>query len=49
MGFQKAFDTVSHKRLIKKLDSFNIRKEIINWIEAFLADRKQKVAVNGKE
>ena len=36
-------------RLINRLDSFNIRKEIINWIEAFLTDRKQKVAVNGKE
>ena len=49
MDFQKAFDTVSHKRLINKLDSYNIRKEIINWTEAFLTDRKQKVAVNGKE
>ena len=49
MDFQKALDTVPHKRLINKLDSYNIRKEIINWIEAFLTDRKQKVAVNGKE
>ena len=49
MDFQKAFDNVPHKRLINKLDSYNIRKEIINWIEAFLTDRKQKVAVNGKE
>ena len=46
--FQKAFDTVPHKRLINKLDSYNIRNELINWIEAFLIDRKQKVAVNGK-
>ena len=49
MDFQKAFDTVPHKRLINKLDSYNIRKEIINWIKAFLTDRKQKVTVNGKE
>ena len=49
MNFQKAFDTVPHKRVISKLDSFDIRKEIINWIEAFLTDRKQKLAVNGKE
>ena len=30
VDFQKAFDTASHKRLINKLDSFNIRKEITN-------------------
>ena len=36
MDFQKACSTVPHKRLISKLDSFNIRMEIINWIEAFI-------------
>ena len=49
IDFQKAFDTVLHKRLINKLDSYNIRNELINWIEAFLTDRKQKMAVNGKD
>ena len=48
MDFQKAFDTAPHKRLLNKLDSY-IRNEKINWIEAFITDRKQKVAVNGKE
>ena len=45
--FQKAFGMVPHKMLINKLDSYNIRNEIINLIEAFLTDRKQTVAVNG--
>ena len=49
MDFQKNFDMVPHKRLINKLDSYHIRNELLNWIEAFLTDRKQKVAVNGKE
>ena len=49
MDFQKAFDMVPHKRLINKLYSYNSSNELINWIEAFLTDRKQKVAVNGKE
>ena len=49
VDFQKAFDTAPHKRLINKLYSYNISNELINWIEAFLTDRKQKVAVNGKE
>ena len=49
MDFKKAFDTVPHKRLISKLNSLNISKEIVNWIEAFISNRRQKVAVNGKE
>ena len=49
MDFKKAFDNVPDKRLINKLDSYNISKEIKNWIEAFLTYRKQIVAVNGKE
>ena len=36
-------------RLINKLDSYNMRNELINWIKAFLSGRKQKVAVNGTE
>ena len=48
MDFQKAFDTVPHKRLISKL-SFNIRNNLINLIETFITNRQQKVAVNGKE
>ena len=46
---KKLFVTVPHKRLINKLDSYNISNELLNWIEAILTDRKQKVAVNGKE
>ena len=49
MDFKKAFDTLPHKRLISKLNSLNISKEIVNWIEAFISNRRQKVAVNGIE
>ena len=49
MDFKQAFDTVPHKRLISKLKSINISKEIINWIEAWISNRRQKMAVNGKE
>ena len=37
------------KGLISALKSFNIRNELINWIEAFITNRRQKVAVNRKE
>ena len=46
MDFQKAFDTVPHTRIISILKSFNIRNDLVNWIEAFITNRRQKVAVN---
>ena len=48
MDFQKAFDTVPHKRLISKLKSYGIEDPILSWIENYLSDRKQKVNTNGK-
>ena len=45
--FMKAFDKVSHGRLIVKLRSYGIDGPLLNWIEAFLRDRKQRVVVNG--
>ena len=47
MDFQKAFDSVPHIRLIKKLKSYGITGDVLMWIEAFLHERKQKVVVNG--
>ena len=46
--FEKAFDKVPHNRLLQKLRSYNIDKDIINWIQSFLINRKQRVKVNGK-
>jgi hypothetical protein len=48
MDFQKAFDTVPHKRMISKLKSYGIEDPILSWIENYLSDRKQKVIINGK-
>ena len=49
LDFQKAFDTVPHKRLITKLHGYGIRGKLLSWIENFLTDRKQRVILNGKE
>jgi hypothetical protein len=46
--FEKAFDKVPHKRLISKLYSYGINKDIIEWIKAFLINRRQRVKINGK-
>lgn len=47
--FAKAFDTVPHKRLLLKLESYGIKGNILKWIKAFLIDRSQVVKVSGKE
>ena len=47
--FAKAFDTVPHQRLLKKLQCYGIDGEILRWIEAFLKERHQVVKVNGVE
>ena len=47
LDFSKAFDSVPHERLLVKLDFYGIRGKMLNWIRAFLTNRKQKVSVNG--
>ena len=49
LDFRKAFDLVSHKHLLLKLDSYGINGKIGGWIKAFLNDRKQKVVIRGAE
>ena len=44
--FKKAFDSVPHQRLLLKLKSYGIEGHLVEWITAFLTDRKQRVVVN---
>ena len=46
LDFQKAFDKVPHQRLILKLKSHGMGNSIINWIEQWLIDRRQRVVVD---
>ena len=48
LHFQKAFDKVPHQILILKLKSHGIGISIINWIEQWLTDRRQRVVVDGE-
>ena len=47
LDFQKAFDSVPHKCLIRKLAAYGVTGKILRWIETFLTDRKQIVCVEG--
>ena len=46
LDFQKAFDKVPHQRLILKLKSHGMGNSIVNWIEQWLTDRRQRVVVD---
>jgi hypothetical protein len=45
LDFSKAFDTVPHKKILSKMDSYGIRGPINNWLNMFLTHRKMKAVV----
>ena len=45
--FQKAFDSVQHKRLLHKLSVYGIQGKLLIWIKSFLTNRRQRVLLNG--
>lgn len=46
--FSKAFDSVSHRLLLYKLECYGIRGKLLSWIKNFLAYRNQRVQLNGQ-
>ena len=48
LDIQKAFDSVPHMRLLKKIYHLGISGNIYKWIKNFLIDRQQRVTFNGK-
>ena len=47
LDYQKTFDTVPHKRLLKKLKCCGFNGKLLLWIEDFLTDRQMRISVNG--
>ena len=48
LDFSKAFDTVPHQRLLRKMRYYGINGEVLNWISAWLTQRNQQVCVDGE-
>ncbi|XP_041483858.1 uncharacterized protein LOC121430607 [Lytechinus variegatus] len=49
LDLAKAFDTVPHKRLIRKIEAHGIGGKLLQWIKCWLNDRKQRVSTQGAE
>ena len=47
IDLQKAFDTLNHGSLLKKIEHYGIRCTALSWFQSYLSNRKQFVSVNG--
>ena len=45
LDFAKAFDTVSHVKLLTKLTGYGIRGHLLGWMRVFLSSRSQSVKI----
>ena len=48
IDLKKAFDTIDHPILFRKLYSYGIRGSMLKWMESYLTDRSQYVVFDGK-
>ena len=47
LDLKKAFDTVSHDILVKKLSNYDISQQCVKWIGGYLSERRHITCING--
>ena len=47
LDFEKAFDKVSHSKLLSKMDRHGIEKGVVRWVRSWLSGRRQRVVIDG--
>ena len=47
LDLKKAFDTIDHSIILRKLQFYGIEQESLKWFQSYLDDRKQVCCVNG--
>ena len=47
IDLKKAFDTIDHEIILRKLSYFGADQAIIKWFQSYLSDRTQRCNVNG--
>ena len=47
LDFSKPFDSVNHKLLIHKLQSFGVNGNLLSWFNSYLNNRNQCVVLDG--
>lgn len=46
LDFKRAFETIDRNKLIKKLDKYGIKSNVLKWFTSYLTDRTQQVKFN---
>lgn len=49
LDFKRAFETICRERLIKKLEMYGFKGNVLEWIKSYLSERFQKVRCDATE